>query len=150
MNWPDRIDNYRREIGTPYLAYENDWCFGAWFIGNFYKKKTDYYGAYQGNYLKRVAALFPDRRKVLHLFSGEVDVDTFPGDTLDSRTDLKVNPTYCVNAETCEGVPLHYYDFVLATIPAVDRLRINGASRSDGTAKRRTPDLFSLALRSVR
>jgi hypothetical protein len=115
MTWPDRIENYRRQIGVPYLGYENGWVYGTWFIGNSYQKKTDYYGAYQGNFLKRIAALFPDRRNVLHLFSGKVDVTTFPGDTLDIRPDL--GPTYCANAETCEGVPLAGYDFVLADPP---------------------------------
>ena len=41
-----------------------------------------------------------------------VDTATFPGDTLDICADL--NPTYCANAETCEGVPLGSYEFVLA------------------------------------
>jgi hypothetical protein len=119
LTWPDRIDNYRQLLDEPYMdvGYANGWTYGCWFIGNLYKKKTDYYGAYQGNFLKRIAALFPDRRNVLHLFSGEVDVNAFPGDTLDIRTDLKVKPTYCVNAETCEGVPLGDYDFVLADPP---------------------------------
>jgi hypothetical protein len=52
---------------------------------------------------------------VLHLFAGRVDLDRFPGDTLDIRHELK--PTYCVNAETCDGVPLADYDFVLADPP---------------------------------
>jgi hypothetical protein len=115
MTWPDRIENYRRLTGVPYLGHENGWTYGTWFIGNSYEKKTSYYGAFQGNFLKRIAALFPDRRKVLHLFSGKVDLTAFPGDTLDIRPDLE--PTYCVNAETCDGVPLADYDFVLADPP---------------------------------
>jgi hypothetical protein len=84
-------------------------------MGNSYEKKTDYYGGFQGNFLKRIAALFPDRQRVLHLFAGRVDLTRFPGDTLDIRPELE--PTYCVNAETCEGVPLAKYDFVLADPP---------------------------------
>jgi len=38
-----------------------------------------------------------------------------PGDTLDSNPDL--SPTWCADAETCESVPLHAYDFVLADPP---------------------------------
>jgi hypothetical protein len=114
-SWPERIENYRREIGIPYLGHENGWTYGTWFIGNSYEKKTDYYGAFQGNFLKRIAALFPDRKRVLHLFSGKVDTVTFPGDTLDIRAELK--PTYCCNAETCDGVPLHLHDLVLADPP---------------------------------
>jgi hypothetical protein len=115
LTWPERIENYRRLIGVPYIGHENGWTYGTWFIGNSYEKKTDYYGAYQGNFLKRIAALFPDRKRVLHLFAGKVDLAAFPGDTLDIRPDLA--PTYCVNAETCDGVPLHEYDFVLADPP---------------------------------
>jgi len=115
MQWPERIANYRKVIGVPYLGYENGWCYGSWFMGNSYQKKTDYYGAYQGNYLKRMKALFPDRARVLHLFSGAVDTTEFPGATLDSRADL--NPDYCCNAETCEGVPLARFDLVLADPP---------------------------------
>jgi hypothetical protein len=61
------------------------------------------------------AALFPDRRRTLHLFAGRVDLAAFPGDTVDSNPALA--PTYCCNAETCDGVPLYQYDFVLADPP---------------------------------
>jgi hypothetical protein len=115
LTWPERIENYRRVIGTPYLGHENGWTYGTWFMGNSYEKKTDYYGGFQGNFLKRIAALFPDRKRVLHLFAGRVDLDRFPGDTLDIRPELE--PTWCVNAESCDGVPLAKYDFVLADPP---------------------------------
>jgi hypothetical protein len=115
LTWQERIENYRRLFGAAYLIFENDWVAGTWFMGNSYEKKTDYYGGFQGNFLKRMAALFPDRRRVLHLFSGKVDTEAFPGDTVDIRRELE--PTYCVNAETLEGVPLHQYDFVLADPP---------------------------------
>jgi hypothetical protein len=119
LTWPERIENYRQTVGTPYLGYENGWTYGTWFIGNSYQKRTDYYGGFQGNFLKRIAALFLDRRRVLHLFAGKVDLEQFPGDTLDTRPQLE--PTYCVNAETCEGVPLTDYDFVLADPPYSQR-----------------------------
>jgi hypothetical protein len=115
MTWPERMANYRKLIGIPYLGHENGWTYGTWFMGNSYQKQNDYYGGYQGNFLKRVAALFPDRRRVLHLFSGKVGLDVLPGDTLDINPELE--PTYCVNAETCEGVPLADYDFTLADPP---------------------------------
>jgi hypothetical protein len=115
LTWPDRIENYRQKIGIPYLGHENNWTYGTWFMGNSYEKKTDYYGGFQGNFLKRIAALFPDRKRVLHLFAGRVDRAAFPGDTLDLRPELE--PTYCVNAESCAGVPLADYDFVLADPP---------------------------------
>jgi hypothetical protein len=117
LTWPERIENYRREIGVPYLGHENGWTYGTWFMGNSYAKRAgdDYYGAFQGNFLKRIAALFPDRKQALHLFAGKVDVTAFPGDTLDINPELQ--PTWCCDAEFCNGVPLHRYDFVLADPP---------------------------------
>jgi hypothetical protein len=119
--WPARIENYRQRFGAAYLGdgegphLENNWVTGVWFMGNSYQKRDAYYGAFQGNFLKRIAALFPDRRRTLHLFAGRVDLTAFPGDTVDSNPALA--PTYCCNAETCNGVPLHQYDFVLADPP---------------------------------
>src|SRR4051812_47841 len=89
MTWPERMANYRKLIGIPYLGHENGWTYGTWFMGNSYQKQNDYYGGYQGNFLKRVAALFPDRRRVLHLFSGKVGLDVLPGDTLDINPELE-------------------------------------------------------------
>jgi hypothetical protein len=115
LTWPERIENYRKKIGEPYLTCANGWTVGTWFLGNSYEKKSSYYGAYQGNYLRRIDALFPDRREVLHLFSGRVDVSAFPGKTLDIKAEL--NPDHCTGAEECAGVPLHQFDFVLADPP---------------------------------
>ena len=115
LSWPERIENYRRNIGIAYLGYESGWTYGTWFMGNSYEKRNDYYGGFQDAFLKRIAALFPDRRRALHLFAGKVDLERFPGDTLDIRPELA--PTYCTDAETCAGVPLADYDFVLADPP---------------------------------
>jgi hypothetical protein len=68
-----------------------------------------------GRLPEAVRALFPDKRRVLHLFSGLVDVEQFPGDTLDIRPE--VNPTYRSDAHTLEGVPIRDYDLILADPP---------------------------------
>jgi hypothetical protein len=80
-----------------------------------YRRQADYHGAYPGDYLHRIRALFPDRRSVLHVFSGMVNLADLPGDTLDIRPELK--PTWCVNAETCDGVPLADYDLAVCDPP---------------------------------
>jgi hypothetical protein len=52
-----------------------DVAYGRWLIGNDYKARTAYYGAYPPRFLARVAALFPDvqgRDQVLHVFSGSL------------------------------------------------------------------------------
>jgi hypothetical protein len=59
--------------------------------------------------------LFPDKRRVLHLFSGMVDLTEFPGDTVDIRPEC--NPTYLVDAHTLEGVPVEGYDLILSDPP---------------------------------
>lgn len=104
LRWPDRIENYRRVFKRePYLTFvdgERPWLYGVWLQGS-YARNSDHHGAYPGDLLRRYDAMFPDRRNVLHLFAGKVDTLTFPGDTLD--IDPKLGPTYCVDAETCEG-----------------------------------------------
>ena len=56
---------------------------GVWMFGQDYRNKSGYYGAYPGNYLDRLAALFPDFTihpgtlafesfPVLHAFSGSL------------------------------------------------------------------------------
>jgi len=66
-------------------------------------------------YLKRVRALFPDKRCGLHLFSGKVDLSVLPGDTVDINP--KLDPTYVDDAQRLENVPLERYDLVLADPP---------------------------------
>ncbi len=47
------------------------WLDGVWVMGNNYKG-SGFYGSYPPGYLKRVMALFPDAKNVLHLFSGSL------------------------------------------------------------------------------
>jgi hypothetical protein len=116
LTWPERIEHYRRVIGrSAYLTYEDGWVYGVWFLGNSWAVKSGYYGGYPQGYLKRLRALFPDKVRVLHLFSGRVDVAEFPGDTLDIRPELE--PTYAVNVHTLAGVPVEDYDLILADPP---------------------------------
>lgn len=56
---------------------------GVIYIGNNYAKANDYYGGYQGNYLKRIAALFPDKTSVAHLYAGQADTTNLPGQKYD-------------------------------------------------------------------
>jgi hypothetical protein len=84
-------------------------------MGNDYRVKTGYYGGYPAGYLRRIRALFPDKRRVLHLFSGKVDLTALPGDTVDINPNL--NPTYVDDAQTLQRVPLETYDLILADPP---------------------------------
>jgi hypothetical protein len=116
LTWPERIEHYHRVIGrSAYMSFEDGWAYGVWFLGNSWAVKSGYYGGYPAGYLKRLRALFPDKVRPLHLFSGQVDVTQFPGDTVDIRPEL--SPTFVANAHTLEGVPVEDYDLILADPP---------------------------------
>jgi hypothetical protein len=117
VDWQDRIDSYVRETGFPRSLFvgEDGRVVGTWIMGNDYRVRSAYYGGYPAGYLRRVRALFPDKRRVLHLFSGRVDLAAFPGDTVDINP--KLHPTYLDDAQTLERVPLGTYDLVLADPP---------------------------------
>jgi hypothetical protein len=117
MRWADRISNYVRETKFPRSLFEAEdgRIVGTWIMGNDYRVKSSYYGGYPAGYLRRIKALFPDKQKVLHLFSGKVDLSVFPGDTVDVNADLR--PTYVDDAQRLENVPLEFYDLVLADPP---------------------------------
>jgi hypothetical protein len=117
MDWEQRIENYVMVTGFPRSLFlsEDGRVVGTWIMGNDYRVKSAYYGGYPAGYLRRIGALFPDKRRVLHVFSGKVDLAALPGDTVDINPDLK--PTYVDDAQTLENVPLEAYDLVLADPP---------------------------------
>lgn len=117
MNLHQRIDNYVRVTGFPRSLFvsEDGRIVGTWIMGNDYRVKSTYYGGYPAGYLRRIKALFPDKHKVLHLFSGKVDLATFPGDTVDINP--ANTPTFVDDAQTLERVPLDHYDLILADPP---------------------------------
>lgn len=117
MTWEDRIANYVRATGFPRSLFmsEDGRVVGTWIMGNDYRVKSAYYGGYPAGYLRRIRALFPDKRRVLHLFSGKVDLDALPGDTVDINP--RMNPTFLDDAQTLGNVPLADYDLILADPP---------------------------------
>lgn len=140
MDLEDRITNYVRETKFPRSLFvsEDGRIVGTWIMGNDYRVKSTYYGGYPAGYLRRVSALFPDKRKVLHLFSGKVDTATLPGDTVDINPTLK--PTYVDDAQTLERVPLERYDLILADPP----YSVEDAERYQTTMVKRNTVMRSL------
>lgn len=117
MSWTDRIKNYELETKFPqslFIAADNR-VVGTWIMGNNYRVKSKFYGGYPPTYLRRVKALFPDKKSVLHLFSGKVDVEIMPGDTVDINQEN--NPTYVDDAQTLTKVSLEKYDLILCDPP---------------------------------
>ena len=112
MNLEQRIAHYTAVTKFPRSLFvsEDGRIVGTWIMGNDYRVSSGYYGGYPAGYLKRIRALFPEKRNVLHLFSGKVDLDACPGATVDINKDT--NPTYVDDAQTLLNVPLPLYDLV--------------------------------------
>ena len=112
-----RVESYLRETGYPNGIHVggDGRMLGIWVMGNSYKVESKYYGGYPHGYLKRVKALFPEKRRVLHVFSGKVDLGALPGDTVDM--DQSLEPTYCDDAQSLAEVPVRNYDLILADPP---------------------------------
>lgn len=117
LSLDDRINHYVRATKFPRSLFvsEDGRLVGTWIMGNDYRVRSTYYGGYPAGYLRRIKALFPDKQRVLHLFSGRVDLAALPGDTVDINPELA--PTYIDDAQTLSAVPLDRYDLVLADPP---------------------------------
>ena len=117
MQWSERIESYVAQTRFPKSLFvsEDGRVVGTWIMGNDYRVKTGYYGGYPAGYLRRIRAMFPDKTRVLHLFSGRVDLAALPGDTVDINDTL--SPTYVDDAQTLQNVPLDRYDLILADPP---------------------------------
>ncbi len=141
MDWQDRIESYCRVTGFPRSLFVggDGRVVGTWIMGNDYRVKTGYYGGYPAGYLRRVAALFPDRKRVLHVFSGKVDIVAMPGDTVDCNAAMQ--PTWQADAHDLSSVPLENYDLVLADPP----YSIEDAERYQTTMVKRNVVMRSLA-----
>lgn len=117
LTWRNRISSYHTQTGFPESLFigGDGRCVGMWIMGNDYRVKSEYYGGYPAGYLRRVKALFPDKKNVLHLFSGKVDRSVFDGKTVDLNSDL--TPDFVDDAQTLEKVPLEQFDLILADPP---------------------------------
>jgi hypothetical protein len=80
----------------PPLAVSGRWVYGIWEIGNDYRNKSAYYGAYPNSYPERIFSMFPDmnQKKTLHLFSG-----SYKG--VGVRVDLLHHLSPTVTADAC-------------------------------------------------
>lgn len=117
MDLKSRIDSYVTNTGFPRSLFlgEDGRIVGTWIMGNNYQVKSTYYGGYPHGYLRRIKAMFPDKASVLHLFSGRVDVQEFPGKTVDINPDSGAD--FIDDAQSLETVPLESFDLVLADPP---------------------------------
>lgn len=71
VNVEQLAENYAKAFpGRPGLLASHGWLTGTWAIGACYKNPNKLYGAYPYGYLKRVHAMFPEAKNILHVFSG--------------------------------------------------------------------------------
>lgn len=141
MSLKERVEKYNEVIGSIYpaskLSFQGGFIIGVWMIGNCYKNKTDYYGAYPHNYLKRITVLFPDCKPALHLFSGSLKNNDVG--YLDVRFDInkEVNPDVVGDAHKLSSYfDENFFDIIYADpdyseedanhrgIPLVNRNRV--------------------------
>ena len=113
----ERLDNYYKELDFPKSVFlgEDNRLYGTWVMGNNYQVKSEYYGGYPYGYLKRIKALFPDKKNVLHLFSGKVGKDIFDGITIDINPDN--NPDIVGSADNLGFIFGREFDLILADPP---------------------------------
>ena len=127
MTLQERADAYHAAFPKyPTMWADKEWLMGVWVLGNMYKRANGYYGAFPGNFLKRTLALFPDRSKMLHLFSGTLPAT--PGVvTVDCQVTDLVHPTV-----VSDGRYLPFldgtFDFVLADPPYSAKDALNYAT----------------------
>ena len=103
MNNQQRLESYYKKLDFPQSVFvgQDGRLTGTWVMGNNYQVKSTYYGGYPHGYLKRIKALFPDKKKVLHLFSGKVDTEIIQGKRVDINPEHQ--PDYLGNSvEDCE------------------------------------------------
>ena len=98
----------------PPLHVHDRWVYGIWEIGNDYKG-SGYYGSYPPSYMKRVYAMFPEKKpsRTLHLFSGSLQV---PGVRVDIQNHGSVFPSVVASAVHLP-FPDASFDFVMADPP---------------------------------
>jgi hypothetical protein len=117
MTPAERVKHYAEASGYPQGLFVGDdgRIAGSWIMGQNYTVKSGLYGGYPHGYLRRIAALFPDKSSILHLFSGMVDQSVLPGKTVDINPAR--NPDYLDDAQSLEQVPLETFDLILADPP---------------------------------
>ena len=117
MRIEERVNSYCEITGFPRSVFvdETGRLVGTWIMGNNYRVTSGYYGGYPAGYLKRIKALFPDKTRPLHLFSGKVDISAFPGQRVDINPHTK--PDFIDDAQSLENVPIEDFDLILADPP---------------------------------
>lgn len=113
MNPKERVAAYNAAFPKfPGMWFDKGWILGIWNIGNSYKG-SGFYGSYPPSYLKRIGAMFPDKRPPLHLFSGSLR--GVPGVRVDVNP--KNEPDIIGDAHNLSEVVTDKFDWILSDPP---------------------------------
>lgn len=111
----DRVRRYAAAFPDfPSMWHSKGWILGVWNVGNDYKG-SGYHGSYPNSYLKRITSLFPDCKKVLHLFSGSLPKDK-KYTRVDINPDLKPE-VVCDAEELSQHLEPNSFDIIYADPP---------------------------------
>ena len=100
------------------FSIDDRWATAVWVLGNDYRG-SGYYGSYPPAYVPRVYSMFPEPRRVLHLFSGSLNAENVVKPSSEVwRLDInpQYNPEYVRDAENT-GLPDHQFDLIMADPP---------------------------------
>lgn len=113
MKIEDMAERYNNVFPQrPPLIASNGWLYGMWIIGNDYRNKTTFYGAYPHGLLDRFEAMFGNQKDTLHLFSGSLP----KGDYI--RFDLVQNADVVGDAHQLSSYfPENHFDIIYADPP---------------------------------
>lgn len=114
--------------------------YAAWCLGQDYRNKSTYYGAYPGNFLDRLAALYPDQTlrhadhpnassRVLHAFSGSLPAGPYTRCDLVQESEMRCS-IYDLDSDShgkftfiCADPPYTAKDATLYGTPMVNRAK---------------------------
>jgi hypothetical protein len=110
----DRVELYNKTfLKWPSMFYEKGWIIGCWNIGNNYASKNQFYGEFPRGFLKRLMSMFPDKKSILHLFSGSLE----PGDYTRVDVSEQFNPDILGRAEEISQLTDKKFDLIICDPP---------------------------------
>lgn len=114
LSLKDRVELYNNSFPDyPCIWFDKGWILGVWNCGNDYRNKTSYYGTFPAGYLKRLMSLWPDKRNILHVFSGALP----PGDYTRVDINASLSPDIVCNAENLGESIKDKFDLIILDPP---------------------------------
>jgi hypothetical protein len=83
------------------LKAVNGRIYGVWVMGNSYRSRSGFYGEFPNSVKERILALFPDCKKIMHLFSGTIK-ECLP-DVMTYDISARFRPTICDSVQSIKA-----------------------------------------------